>query len=152
MNLHNNEAGRRVSSINKLLNPSSFYAFHSQAVMKKHRIICKCHGVSGSCSLVTCWQQLSTIREIGKPILAFMFVLFLSRYSYFFNLNEAWNNESFTTCDFFSFRWLFKRAIRASNTGKDEQARSSSSERFAIQSSNSCRFSVSWRKSWLVSH
>ncbi|CRK90869.1 CLUMA_CG004559, isoform A [Clunio marinus] len=46
MNLHNNEAGRR-------------------AVIKKHRIICKCHGVSGSCSLVTCWQQLSTIREIG---------------------------------------------------------------------------------------
>ncbi|XP_052865461.1 protein Wnt-5 [Anopheles cruzii] len=46
MNLHNNEAGRR-------------------AVIKKSRIICKCHGVSGSCSLITCWQQLTTIREIG---------------------------------------------------------------------------------------
>ncbi|KFB45524.1 AGAP010290-PA-like protein [Anopheles sinensis] len=46
MNLHNNEAGRR-------------------AVIKKSRIICKCHGVSGSCSLITCWQQLSSIREIG---------------------------------------------------------------------------------------
>ncbi|XP_030383347.1 protein Wnt-5 [Scaptodrosophila lebanonensis] len=46
MNLHNNEAGRR-------------------AVIKKTRITCKCHGVSGSCSLITCWQQLSSIREIG---------------------------------------------------------------------------------------
>ncbi|XP_035783163.1 protein Wnt-5-like isoform X1 [Anopheles albimanus] len=46
MNLHNNEAGRR-------------------AVIKKSRIICKCHGVSGSCSLITCWQQLTSIREIG---------------------------------------------------------------------------------------
>ncbi|XP_058455685.1 protein Wnt-5 [Malaya genurostris] len=46
MNLHNNEAGRR-------------------AVIKKSRIICKCHGVSGSCSLITCWQQLTSVREIG---------------------------------------------------------------------------------------
>ncbi|XP_053693451.1 protein Wnt-5 [Sabethes cyaneus] len=46
MNLHNNEAGRR-------------------AIIKKSRIICKCHGVSGSCSLITCWQQLTSIREIG---------------------------------------------------------------------------------------
>ena len=46
MNLHNNEVGRR-------------------AVIKKTRITCKCHGVSGSCSVVTCWQQLSSFREIG---------------------------------------------------------------------------------------
>uniref|UniRef100_T1GWS8 Protein Wnt n=1 Tax=Megaselia scalaris TaxID=36166 RepID=T1GWS8_MEGSC len=46
MNLHNNEAGRR-------------------AVLRKSKILCKCHGVSGSCSLITCWQQLSSIREIG---------------------------------------------------------------------------------------
>ncbi|CAG9821650.1 unnamed protein product [Phaedon cochleariae] len=46
MNLHNNEAGRR-------------------AVIKKSKVTCKCHGVSGSCSLITCWQQLATFREIG---------------------------------------------------------------------------------------
>ncbi|XP_045519135.1 protein Wnt-5b-like isoform X1 [Pieris brassicae] len=46
MNRHNNEAGRR-------------------AVIKKSRVTCKCHGVSGSCSLITCWQQLATFREIG---------------------------------------------------------------------------------------
>ncbi|XP_077294010.1 protein Wnt-5b-like [Arctopsyche grandis] len=46
MNRHNNEAGRR-------------------AVIKKSRVTCKCHGVSGSCSLVTCWQQLAPLREIG---------------------------------------------------------------------------------------
>ncbi|XP_072398471.1 protein Wnt-5b-like [Diabrotica undecimpunctata] len=46
MNLHNNEAGRR-------------------AVIKKSKVTCKCHGVSGSCSLITCWQQLATFREVG---------------------------------------------------------------------------------------
>uniref|UniRef100_A0A0K8TFX1 Protein Wnt n=1 Tax=Lygus hesperus TaxID=30085 RepID=A0A0K8TFX1_LYGHE len=50
MNLHNNEAGRR-------------------AVIKMSKVTCKCHGVSGSCSLITCWQQLSTFREIGDYIM-----------------------------------------------------------------------------------
>ncbi|XP_014257425.1 protein Wnt-5a-like isoform X2 [Cimex lectularius] len=49
MNLHNNEAGRR-------------------AVIKMAKVTCKCHGVSGSCSLITCWQQLPTFREIGDYI------------------------------------------------------------------------------------
>ncbi|KAF4520643.1 hypothetical protein B566_EDAN007509, partial [Ephemera danica] len=44
MNLHNNEAGRR-------------------AVIKRTKVTCKCHGVSGSCSLITCWQQLAPFRE-----------------------------------------------------------------------------------------
>ncbi|KAH8354937.1 hypothetical protein KR093_002157 [Drosophila rubida] len=57
MNLHNNEAGRR-------------------AVIKKTRITCKCHGVSGSCSLITCWQQLSSIREIIiSSIYMYLFVM-----------------------------------------------------------------------------
>ncbi|XP_021947720.1 protein Wnt-5a [Folsomia candida] len=46
VNLHNNEAGRR-------------------AVLKKTKIACKCHGVSGSCALITCWHQIPTFREIG---------------------------------------------------------------------------------------
>jgi wnt family len=39
---------------------------HFQAVVSKARVICKCHGLSGSCSLITCWKQLTSIREIGK--------------------------------------------------------------------------------------
>ncbi|KAK1117718.1 Protein Wnt-5b [Melipona bicolor] len=50
MNLHNNEAGRR-------------------AVIKRSKVTCKCHGVSGSCSLITCWQQLASFREIGDFLL-----------------------------------------------------------------------------------
>ncbi|VDO86536.1 unnamed protein product [Schistosoma mattheei] len=43
MNLHNNRAGRLVTSV-----------------------ACKCHGVSGSCSLRTCWTQLSPFTRIGR--------------------------------------------------------------------------------------
>ncbi|XP_029439755.1 protein Wnt-8a [Rhinatrema bivittatum] len=47
MNLHNNEAGRLAV----------------KATMKR---TCKCHGVSGSCSIQTCWLQLAEFREIGN--------------------------------------------------------------------------------------
>ena len=46
MNLHNNEAGRR-------------------AVYRMVKIECKCHGVSGSCSMKTCWLKLPSFREVG---------------------------------------------------------------------------------------
>lgn len=42
-----------------------------QAVIKKSKVTCKCHGVSGSCSLVTCWQQLSSFREVSSSFLLF---------------------------------------------------------------------------------
>uniref|UniRef100_A0A4W2BMF6 Protein Wnt n=1 Tax=Bos indicus x Bos taurus TaxID=30522 RepID=A0A4W2BMF6_BOBOX len=44
MNLHNNEAGRRT-------------------VYSLADVACKCHGVSGSCSLKTCWLQLADFRK-----------------------------------------------------------------------------------------
>ncbi|XP_067899096.1 protein Wnt-8-like [Heterodontus francisci] len=47
MNLHNNEAGR-------------------SAVKETMKRTCKCHGVSGSCSIQTCWLQLADFRDIGN--------------------------------------------------------------------------------------
>ncbi|XP_051514150.1 protein Wnt-8a-like [Myxocyprinus asiaticus] len=47
VNLHNNEAGRLAV----------------KATMKR---ICKCHGMSESCTIQTCWMQLSDFREIGN--------------------------------------------------------------------------------------
>ncbi|XP_052006218.1 protein Wnt-8a ORF2 [Xyrauchen texanus] len=47
VNLHNNEAGRLAV----------------KATMKR---ICRCHGMSESCSMQTCWMQLSDFREIGN--------------------------------------------------------------------------------------
>ncbi|XP_072289910.1 protein Wnt-8a-like [Eucyclogobius newberryi] len=49
VNLHNNEAGRLAI----------------KATMRK---ACKCHGVSGSCSIQTCWMQLADFREVGNHL------------------------------------------------------------------------------------
>ncbi|CEF70727.1 Protein Wnt-4 [Strongyloides ratti] len=49
MNLHNNRAGRQI-------------------LVDSMRKMCKCHGVSGSCEMKTCWQSLPTFREIGNII------------------------------------------------------------------------------------
>ncbi|KAK9888593.1 hypothetical protein WA026_000828 [Henosepilachna vigintioctopunctata] len=46
MNLHNNEAGR----------------WHVQQQMRQE---CKCHGMSGSCAIRTCWMRLPPFRVIG---------------------------------------------------------------------------------------
>ncbi|XP_018568874.1 protein Wnt-1 isoform X1 [Anoplophora glabripennis] len=46
MNLHNNEAGR----------------WHVQSQMRQE---CKCHGMSGSCTVKTCWMRLPSFRVIG---------------------------------------------------------------------------------------
>ncbi|KAL7645149.1 UNVERIFIED_CONTAM: hypothetical protein RMT77_003527 [Armadillidium vulgare] len=49
MNLHNNEAGRR----------------HVKSSM---RLKCKCHGMSGSCTVKSCWWRLSSFRRIGTTL------------------------------------------------------------------------------------
>lgn len=40
----------------------------SQAVKSGLRTTCKCHGVSGSCAVRTCWKQLSPFRETGQVL------------------------------------------------------------------------------------
>nr|QDD67299.1 Wnt2 [Paracentrotus lividus] len=47
MNLHNNKAGRR-------------------AVRRIMKLECKCHGVSGSCSVRTCWLAMMDFRKVGE--------------------------------------------------------------------------------------
>ncbi|XP_076861082.1 protein Wnt-7b isoform X3 [Brachyhypopomus gauderio] len=49
MNLHNNEAGRKV-------------------LEERMKLECKCHGVSGSCTTKTCWTMLPTFREVGYAL------------------------------------------------------------------------------------
>ncbi|CAG0887227.1 unnamed protein product [Darwinula stevensoni] len=47
MNLHNNRAGRK-------------------AVRKHMQLECKCHGVSGACTVRTCWASVMDFRSIGS--------------------------------------------------------------------------------------
>ncbi|RXG54675.1 Protein Wnt-4 [Armadillidium vulgare] len=49
MNLHNNEAGRRT-------------------LRSQMEIMCKCHGVSGSCSMRVCWRRMRDFRKVGDAL------------------------------------------------------------------------------------
>ncbi|XP_033115259.1 protein Wnt-7b-like [Anneissia japonica] len=49
MNLHNNHVGRNI-------------------VKNNIKTECKCHGVSGSCTMETCWRTLPQFRIVGKKL------------------------------------------------------------------------------------
>ncbi|XP_068702197.1 protein Wnt-16-like isoform X1 [Montipora capricornis] len=51
MNLHNNEVGRRVV----------------QSLVRNH---CRCHGVSGSCAVKTCWDKVPVFALVGDVLKA----------------------------------------------------------------------------------
>lgn len=44
------------------------FPLSSQAVKSGLRTTCKCHGVSGSCAVRTCWKQLAPFRETGQAL------------------------------------------------------------------------------------
>ncbi|XP_046404179.1 protein Wnt-1-like [Ischnura elegans] len=51
MNLHNNEAGRR-------------------SIRSQMQRVCKCHGMSGSCTVRVCWRRLPLFRHVGDVLAA----------------------------------------------------------------------------------
>lgn len=79
VNLHNNAAGRLVSYF-QTTRTSLLTIHHSalrhqqpltepcfqQAVKDTMTRICRCHGMSESCSVKTCWTQLSDFRAVGN--------------------------------------------------------------------------------------
>ena len=39
-----------------------------QHVLESFEVQCKCHGVSGSCSIKTCWLKLANFRKVGDSL------------------------------------------------------------------------------------
>ena len=49
VNLWNNAAGRKT-------------------VKRKLKLVCKCHGVSGSCAVKICWKEVADFRVVGNAL------------------------------------------------------------------------------------
>lgn len=43
--------------------------FYFQIVKSLLRTDCKCHGVSGSCAMKTCWKSLPPFRAVGDALM-----------------------------------------------------------------------------------
>ena len=51
-------------------NTLSYKIYHFFQILKdKSRLQCKCHGVSGACSIKTCWMTLPNFRTVGDAIM-----------------------------------------------------------------------------------
>ena len=51
------------------LHPVNLFSLLShQAIEKNMRVQCKCHGVSGSCEMKTCWRAMPPFKEIGTVL------------------------------------------------------------------------------------
>jgi hypothetical protein len=49
-----------------LFNDDIYSLLSDQAIAKLMLLKCRCHGISGSCELKTCWRSLPPFAEIGK--------------------------------------------------------------------------------------
>lgn len=45
-----------------------FLFSHFKAVRNSLKKVCKCHGVTGSCTMKTCWNTLPTFQEVAENI------------------------------------------------------------------------------------
>ncbi|XP_031623302.1 protein Wnt-10a [Contarinia nasturtii] len=88
INLHNNHVGR-------------------MAVANNMQIRCKCHGLSGSCQLKTCWKSAPEFRIVGK-VLKHMF-----RNAILVNQSNMGNGEALIPSNRFGGKHRSRNAIRS---------------------------------------
>ena len=66
-----NKLTKAITTSNPLHNPRELLLFLNrflQALKDKMIFRCKCHGLSGSCELKTCWWSLPDFKDVGDKL------------------------------------------------------------------------------------
>ena len=103
-----NDLVRQLSEITP--SKTFIFIFIFQLLERTMKVECKCHGVSGSCELKTCWRSLASFRMVRHIFITHPFCTFLGlKVFYLISIKHYLHFfTSFLSLNVMNFKWSMK--------------------------------------------